>query len=124
MKLRLKGNSIRLRLSQTDIAYLAKEGCIKEQIRFTKDIALTYQLKTKEEILAPGISYAENTITVFIPQDFANDGPGNNIIGTSALHTTADGNEIFLLIEKDFKCLDDTEEDQSDNFANPKLMKQ
>ena len=43
--------------------------------------------------------------------------------GTSAIHTTEDGTEIFILIEKDFKCLDNTEEDQTDNFANPKLMK-
>lgn len=28
-------------------------------------------------------------------------------------------NELFLLIEKDFKCLDNVAEDQSDNYPNP-----
>ncbi|MEP6713178.1 MAG: hypothetical protein ABJA37_12205 [Ferruginibacter sp.] len=122
MKLRLKGNAIRLRLSQTDVATLAAEGRIEEKISFSKDIVLCYRLEAKEEMLKPGTSYAENTITVFIPKDFTNDWPGNNVVGTSAIHTTEDGTEIFIMIEKDFKCLDDTEEDQSDNFANPKLM--
>ena len=124
MKLRLKGNAIRLRLSQKDVATLAAEGLIEEQISFSKDITLCYRLEAKEEIFKLGTSYAENTITVFIPKDFTNDWPGNNVVGTSAIHINEDGSEIFILIEKDFKCLDDNMEDQSDNFANPKLMKQ
>ena len=124
MKLRLKGNAIRLRLSQKDVATLAAEGLIEEQISFSKDITLCYRLEAKEEIFKLGTSYAENIITVFIPKDFTNDWPGNNVAGTSAIHINEDGTEIFILIEKDFKCLDDNREDQSDNFANPKLMKQ
>ena len=123
MKLRLNGNAIRLRLSQTDVAKLALEGLLEEQLKFSNDTALLYRLLAKEEIRKPAISYAENIITVTIPQDFTNDWPHNKVTGTSATHTTVDGNEIFILIEKDFKCLDNTEEDQSDNFANPKLMK-
>ena len=29
------------------------------------------------------------------------------------------GKELFLLVEKDFVCLDETIEDQSDNYPNP-----
>ena len=123
MKLRLNGNAIRLRLSQTDVAKLALEGLLEEQIKFSKDIALGYRLIVKEEICKPATSYAENTITVFIPKNFTYEWPNNNVTGTSAIHTTEDGTEISILIEKDFKCLDNTEEDQTDNFANPKLMK-
>lgn len=124
MKIRLKGNSIRLRLSQTDVAKLAAKGLIEEKFSFSKDAALCYRLQVQEGILKPGISYAANTIKVFIPADFTSAWPANNVVGTSALHTTEDGTEILILIEKDFKCLDDTTEDQSDNFANPKSMSQ
>jgi hypothetical protein len=27
--------------------------------------------------------------------------------------------DLFLLVEKDFKCLDNVAEDQSDNYPNP-----
>jgi hypothetical protein len=30
--------------------------------------------------------------------------------------------ELFLLIEKDFVCLDNTFEDQSDNYPNPNAV--
>ncbi|WP_301921687.1 DUF7009 family protein [Ferruginibacter sp.] len=123
MKLRLKGNAVRFRLSQTDVENLAAKGFVEEMINFSKDLALSYRLELNEDILKPGISYAGNTIAVLIPQHFTNGWPGNNIAGISTLHTTEDGTEIFIIVEKDFKCLDDTEEDQSDNFANPKLMK-
>ena len=123
MKLRLKGNAIRLRLSQTDVETLVEKGFVQEEIKFSKNLALSYRLELHEDILKPGVIYAGNSIVVFIPQHFTNLWPFNNIAGTSTLHITEDGTEIFLLIEKDFKCLDDTEEDQSDNFANPKLMK-
>jgi hypothetical protein len=28
-------------------------------------------------------------------------------------------NSLYLLVEKDFVCLDETSEDQSDNYENP-----
>jgi hypothetical protein len=124
MKLRLKGNSIRLRLSQTDVDNLTTKGGLEEQINFSKDIALFYRLISRDDLQSPTVSYAENAIDIYIPKDFADGWSGNNVVGTSAHHRTEDGTEIFLLIEKDFKCLDDIEEDQSDNYANPKLMQQ
>ena len=30
-----------------------------------------------------------------------------------------DGNELYLLLEKDFQCLDNSIEDQTDNYENP-----
>ena len=32
-------------------------------------------------------------------------------------------NQMYLLIEKDFKCLDNVAEDQSDNYPNPLSLK-
>jgi hypothetical protein len=124
MKLRLKGNSIRLRLSQRDVDDLAANRSVEEKINFSKDTALFYRLTAKEDLQNPTVSYAENAINVYIPKDFVNEWPRNNVVGTSAQHRTEDGTEIFILIEKDFKCLDDPAEDQSDNYANPKLMQQ
>lgn len=124
MKLRLKGNAIRLRLSKTDVENLAVRGFVEEQINFSKEISLSYRLAAKEDLQGLAVDYTENTITVYLPKDFTNEwSQNNNVISTSGLHSSDDGTEIFILIEKDFKCLDNTEEDQSDNFANPRLMK-
>lgn len=58
-----------------------------------------------------------------ITRGFTSVWPGNSVVGTITVHSTEDGNEIFILIEKDYQCLDNKDEDQSDNFFNPKLMK-
>ena len=36
----------------------------------------------------------------------------------------APGKILYLLLEKDFKCLDNTTEDQSDNYPNPLAEKE
>lgn len=124
MKLRIKDNSIRLRLTQTDVATLATNGVVAERVNFTASSALSYQLQVAENISQPSVNFVNNRITVFIPKDFAAQWPVNNVTGTNALCKSADGTEIFILIEKDFKCLDNTSEDQSDNFVNPKSIGQ
>lgn len=118
MKLRLKGNSIRLRLSKTEVETLALEGLITEKTDFG-DTAFVYRLK-KDDNNHLGAVFQPAELTVYIPHGFANDWPHNPIVGID--NKAADGSypDLFILIEKDFKCLDNTEEDQADNYDNPK----
>ncbi len=106
-----------------DVENLVNKGVVEEQIHFTKEVVFCYRLEAKEALEKLTVKYADNKIAVFIPADFTKDWYNNNVTGTSALHTAEDGTEIFISVEKDFKCLDDTNEDQSGNYANPKLLK-
>jgi hypothetical protein len=38
---------------------------------------------------------------------------------TSIVGFEDSSNSLYLLVEKDFKCLDNVAEDQSDNYPNP-----
>lgn len=118
MKLRIKGNSIRLRLSKSEVETLATTGTIKEQTDIG-NISFIYQLK-KEDTNILKADLQNNTLTVYIPHDFTNEWVHNNIVGID--NKSVDGNipRLYILVEKDFKCIDNTEEDQSDNFDNPK----
>jgi hypothetical protein len=42
-----------------------------------------------------------------------------DVIGFDNTIDMDNGRKLFLLIEKDFVCLDHTLEDQSDNYENP-----
>ncbi|MES2850101.1 MAG: hypothetical protein V4685_13670 [Bacteroidota bacterium] len=118
MKLRIKGNSIRLRLSKPEVEMLSSAGIIKEQTDFAGN-SFVYCLKkdTTGELKA---SFTNNQLVVFIPGEFVHDWPGNNIVGID--NKLVDGSlpQLYILVEKDFKCIDDTTEDQSDNYDNPK----
>ena len=51
MKIRIKGNSIRYRLSKTDISNFEKDGFIEEKTVFVNGNALIYRLEKSKGIL-------------------------------------------------------------------------
>jgi hypothetical protein len=116
MKLRIKGNSIRLRLGRSEVEKLESEGYLEEQTRFAGNTFL-YALQASEGITDLEAEYNNNKITVFVPAYKIKNWSTNDVIGFNAI---SEG--IFLLVEKDFVCLDETFEDQSDNFENPKTV--
>jgi hypothetical protein len=118
MKIRIKGNSLRYRLSKSDIDILSQEGYHEEHTSFGPAV-LTYALQRKEDISELAASYEDHKITTFIPASFLQGWDTNNVIGTEARMPIGNNETMYLLVEKDFKCLDDTTEDQSDNYDNP-----
>ena len=117
MKLRIKGNTIRFRLTKSEVEYFGNTFFIEEKISFPNN-ALSYSLKSFDgDILAA--NFANSHISVLIPVAIAKDWVASNKVGLEAEVEIGDGKKLFILIEKDFKCLDNTIEDQSDNYENP-----
>jgi hypothetical protein len=118
MKLRIKGNSIRLRLSKPEVEMLSSIGMIKEQTDFGNN-SFVYSLQ-KDIGCELKASFTNNELVISIPAKFVTDWPGNTIIGID--NKAVDGNvpALYILVEKDFKCIDEVNEDQSDNYDNPK----
>lgn len=116
MKMRIKGNSLRYRLTKTDLALLAKNGYLEEQSNFPGH-TLIYALKVSE---TPGLSAAFNgqTILMYLSENMLSD-----LVDTSKVGFEDKTGPVHLLLEKDFVCLDNVEEDQSDQFLNPVACK-
>lgn len=117
MKLRIKGNSLRLRLTKSEVRKLWIEKKIFETTSFGKNNFI-YELQCDSN---SGLSAElnENKITVFIPESFAKDWDENDIVGIEANIELKNNEVLNILVEKDFKCIERTSEDQSDNFENP-----
>lgn len=119
MKIRIKGNSVRLRLSKTEVAKLAKDGVVTEQTDFPESI-FTYSLVLADSVDKINASYANNHIRLELSKQLGLEWPNNTIVGFDAQLQMANGKSISLLIEKDFQCIDNTmNEDQTDNYENP-----
>lgn len=118
MKLRIKGNSIRIRLARKEVATIAEIGYIDEQTHFGENV-FTYALKKSEHIDSLSAVYENNTMTMLVPDQWVKDWPNNDQVGLAATITLTDGKQLMLLLEKDFVCLDETTEDQSDHYPNP-----
>lgn len=109
---------MRLRLTQTDIRNLGLHGNVQEQTNFGSS-SLVYRLQSKDDISELSADFSANTITVFIPADFVHNLVNTERVGYDAHQTVSNQNKLFILVEKDFQCLDHTLEDQSDMYSNP-----
>lgn len=125
MKIRIKGNSIRYRLTQTEVQTLAETGTLTEETCFGPDEIqkLVYTIETKQGLEHLGADFQNNRITLFIPEQAARNWPGEERVGFQHHLQVSPETSLFLLLEKDFVCLDDVAEDQSDNYPNPRYEK-
>jgi hypothetical protein len=119
MKIRIKGNSIRYRLAKTEIDNFRKNGWLEERTEFVNGSSFHYRLEKKAGIENMAASFSGNMICIFVPEKIASEWTTTDVVGFDNKMSIGEGKELFLLIEKDFVCLDHTFEDQSDNFPNP-----
>jgi hypothetical protein len=125
MKLRVRNNSIRLRLTKAEVAAFAFDGAVEEAIEFgvTSEDRFVYRLEQAavENVRA---DFANGKITIFVPLADAENWTKTNQIGIK-FEQNLDAEKILkILIEKDFACLDEREgEDESDAFPHPEHRK-
>ena len=121
MKIRIKGNSIRIRLTKPEVDYFGANGYLEEKTEFGNS-QLIYALKSKADIDELKASFEGNIITITMPEIIKKEWIESNKVGFENKMDIGMGKQLFLLIEKDFVCLDNTIEDQSDNYPNPNAV--
>ncbi|MBX7241004.1 MAG: hypothetical protein K1X92_04585 [Bacteroidia bacterium] len=121
MKIRIKGNSVRYRLTKSEVAKLCNEGYLEETTHFPAQ-NLIYALAVKPGSTHLSAGFEGNKITVFFPESEQKTWDESNVVGYEHHFELPDGGKLFLLVEKDFVCLDNTLEDQSDNYENPNAV--
>ena len=117
MKIRIKENSIRFRLSRSEVDKFAKETKLEETTSF-----INTSLKYAIEIFSGEVMHADfsgSKITMYIPGELANKWVTTDMVGIDFNMPLDENNHLYLLIEKDFKCRDMDPEGQSDYFTNP-----
>jgi hypothetical protein len=119
MKLRIRGDSLRLRLVRSELDELVRTGSVADGIGFPGGRSLTYRLHVH-----PGRQWNaaldEQGISVGLPKEVAERWFRPEEVGCRAALALESGRELSLLIEKDFPCLVDRPgEDDSDAFPRP-----
>ena len=119
MKLRIKGSSLRLRLTQGEIQQLAETGEVQEQVPFAAGGTLTYRLRRVTGINDITATYGGNIIEILIPERASRQWCGTEQV-TLEHSQRVPGGELRVTLEKDFACLAPRAgEDESDNFPHP-----
>ncbi len=113
MKVRIKGNTVRYRLVKNEVKQLRELGFVEEETNFPSQ-KLVYRLETKDHISQLEADFSGQKIVLYIPKSEAEIWYDTDRI---TYKNTFEG--LTLLLEKDFVCLDHSDEDQSDNYPNP-----
>jgi hypothetical protein len=111
MKLRFHENTLRLRLSQPDVARLAESGRVEEAVTFAPGKTLTYAIEAAGE--TTGATLEGSSIVVWVPVAEIAAWAGSTQVGLEA-----SSGPLNILIEKDFQCLHPDAGD-ADAFPNP-----
>jgi hypothetical protein len=120
MKLRINNNSLRLRLSRTDVERLMQVGVVEESTLLGGAIPFAYRLLLDAHIHEIRTGRYAHGIQVRLPEDIALMWSSSDQVGISAIETHPGGRETTVLIEKDFRCLKPRHgEDDEDAFLNP-----
>lgn len=120
MKIRIRGNSVRFRLTKNEVEQLCRERSIEERTNFATQNFI-YEVKATETDELD-IQFDSNKISLQISNALLENWDTNQRIGFSHAISTTNGKSIDVLLEKDFTCLEDRGEDESDNYRNPKTL--
>src|SRR5580765_759122 len=107
MKLRIKGNSIRLRLLRSEVERFIATGSISDATHFGTNGSpvLRYSLVSSPSSASVRSRFENGEIIIEIPANEAGRWAASNEVSLKAEQPIEDGN-LALLIEKDFVCLD------------------
>lgn len=120
MKLRIKGDTIRLRLTQSEVQRFGSKGNLMEKTHFGHSV-LSYSLQQKPSGNLEAL-FNGNQLRVYIPSDIAENWVNSDQVSLTNEVKLKANRSLRILVEKDFKCLDERlNEDESDNFPNPKV---
>ncbi len=111
MKLRLRGNTLRLRVNQSEVIRLMEGNPLREQVVFPGGNGLAYVLETCAELTAKA-SFREGTIRVSAPSSEVKEWAAAN--GTLGIYFDlgASGSILKIAIEKDLECIDGPQEER------------
>lgn len=120
MKLRIRDNSLRLRLTRTEVDTLRDEGVVQSRTAFPGGRELCYEVESSPASVSPGAFLSNTTVTVRLPESAVRAWANSEQVSIEGELQHTNGEQLGILVEKDFACLAPREgEDESDMFPHP-----
>jgi hypothetical protein len=120
VKLRVRDNSIRLRLTQTEVELARTEGLVRGRVPLAGSSNFDYVLESSPATVKPEAHMSNNVLTVRVPETEILSWSRSDKVSISATQLLDGGDELNILVEKDFACLAPREgEDEADMYPHP-----
>jgi hypothetical protein len=119
MKLRIKDNSIRIRLNQTEALSVARGESVMKNTVFSPVSSVSYSL-VPWQLDVFNASFEGNNLTVNIPLSKTEHWMDSEETGFEFRQNNGEEGGLLIVVEKDFACLKPRDgEDESDHFPHP-----
>ncbi len=115
MKLRIQGNSLRLRLRRNEVATVRDCGRVESLVEFSPEQALIYLLEGSFRAESVTAAFDGQTIRVTVPAPVLMKWAESDQVSIEAQSQAG----LHLLIEKDFRCLHSRGEQDRDAYSHP-----
>lgn len=119
MKLRIKGDSLRLRITPSEMSRLLDIGSIQDTIHFAPGAQLTYALEHGPDHPQITVRLDAMQLIVQVPSRTIQSWASGSEVGMYAQVPTGQDRLLEVAIEKDFACLDKADDQNRDTFPNP-----
>ncbi len=114
MKLRVRHNFLRLRLTQNEVAQLRDTGIVRESIDFSADQHLIYLIEASDKAETYA-QFQDGVVSVAVPRGMVKSWADGQQVGIEAQQDT-----LRIAVEKDFACVHPADEDENrDTFPHP-----
>jgi len=121
VKLRILDNSIRLRLTRTEVETIGAGQRVAGRTRLAPDAAFDYVLTASDTTSVLGASLGAAGLVVTAPRAQLRSWAVSDEVAIESEKDVGNGERLRLLVEKDFQCLAPrVDEDESDMYPNPK----
>ena len=118
MKLRIQESSLRLRLTQKEVAQLRNQGRVESFIEFAPGNALVYLLEGSVHPSAATANFYGQVIRVMVPLQVLTAWIESDQVSIEGQSQAG----VQLLIEKDFRCLHKSDEQDPDAYPDRKSV--
>ena len=124
MKLRIRDNSVRLRLMRGEVETLRDTGLVSASTPFPGGRTFRYCVESSPASVSIAAFFSDNEISVRLPETSVLAWANSEQVSISGEQVLADGDQLKILVEKDFVCLTNREdEDESDMYPHPEADK-
>lgn len=120
MKLRIRDNSVRLRLTRSEVQALRDSGVVAAQTAFPGGREFRYEVESSPASVNPAAFLSDYKVTVRLPESAVLGWASSEQVSIEGEQKHQNGEVLSILVEKDFACLAPREgEDESDMYPHP-----
>jgi hypothetical protein len=121
VKLRIKGNSIRIRLGRSEVQNLAKDGAVEQFTTFGNDNWFGYAIRASADATGVTATFIGQRIVVCAPANVIREWAATDQVGIHVLQATGYG-ELAIHIEKDSDCIEVSDPPSQEDEAFPRTQ--